>query len=263
MNYTMITGASSGIGLEYAQQLAALGHNIVVVSNQREANDMVATMLVRDYHVHAIPLFADLANENSAQEIYDYCHQNGIVVDILISNAGILHFGKLVHSNEADIRRILNLHCLVPTLLCRLFAKDMCQRHHGHILLMSSMAAWTPLPTMSLYGATKTYVRNFGQSLWYELRPEGVSVTTICPSAVDTHFFKLDDKVRKRLRRIGIIITPQRLVRGALKAMFAHRRRYIPDIWTHIEIALCNITPPCIFRLFFKIPYFRNLLNTL
>ena len=263
MNYAMITGASSGIGLEYARQLAAKGMNILVVSNQPEANEKVAASLVRDFGVKALPVYSDLSQDNAAQQLYDYCQRSALVVDVLISNAGILHFGKLVHTDEAVIQRIIAIHCTTPVKLCRLFGADMCRRGHGHLLLMSSMASWTLLPTMSLYGSTKVFLKNFGKCLWYELRPHGVSVTTVFPSAVDTSFYDIDNKARRRLRMLGLILSPQRLVRGALKAMFGAKRQYIPDCWTRIEIALCRITPTWLFLLFLKLPVIRRILDRL
>ena len=198
MNYALVTGASSGIGLEYARQLAALGYSVLVVSNQSAANEQVAAQLTREYKVKAIPLYADLSQDQAAGQIFQYCQDNQLKVDILVSNAGILHFGKLIHTGTEVIQRILNIHCTTPIKLCRLFGAEMCRRRQGHILLMSSMAAWTPYPTMSLYGSTKTLLKNFGQSLWYELEPEGVHVTTVFPSAVDTSFYDIDSKARRR-----------------------------------------------------------------
>ena len=261
MNYALITGASSGIGLEYARQLAARGMNILVVSNQREANEQVAASLKQEYGVTAIPVFSDLSEEGAASQLYQYCQQNQLEVEVLISNAGILHFGKLVHTDESVIRRILAIHCTTPIQLCRLLGAEMCKRGRGHILLMSSMAAWTDLPTMSLYGSTKALLKNFGQSLWYELQPEGVQVTTVFPSAVDTSFYEIDSKARRRLKALGLIISPQKLVKGALGAMYAGKRRYVPDFWTRLEIGLCRITPTWVFRLFLRLSVIQRILK--
>ena len=261
MNYALITGASSGIGLEYARQLAAMGHHLIVVSNQRETNVTVATELAELYGISAIPLYADLSRPEAAADIYNYCQTANLHVDILICNAGMLHFGKLVHTDQGTVNRIVTLHCTTPAQLCQRFAQEMCKQHEGHILLMSSMAAWTPFPTMSLYGATKVFLRNFGKSLWYELHDEGVSVTTVYPSAVDTQFFNINENARRRLRLFGLIISPERLVEGALGAMFSKRRRYIPDLWTRLEIGCCQLVPTRLFLLFMRLPAIRKILN--
>ena len=263
MNYALITGASSGIGLEYAHQLAARGYPILVVSNQREANEQVAALLTETYRVDAIALYADLSLNEAPRQVYEFCKERKLQVDVLISNAGILHFGKLIHTPEENIQRILQIHCTAPIQLCRLFGAEMCERRQGYILLMASMAAWTPYPTMSLYGSTKTLLKNFGQSLWYELAPEGVHVTTVFPSAVDTSFYNIDSQARKGLKTLGLIISPQKLVRGALRALFKGKRRHFPDVWTRLEITLCQITPPWIFKLFLRLPVIQRILNRL
>ena len=263
MNYAMITGASSGIGLEYARQLALQGYAILVVSNQREANETVAVSLAKEYGVTALPVYSDLSQDDAAQQLYDFCREKSIEVEILISNAGILHFGKLVHTDEKLIQKIIAIHCTTPVKLCRLFGADMCKKGRGHILLMSSMTSWTLLPTMSLYGSTKVFLRNFGKCLWYELQPFGVGVTTVFPSAVDTSFYDIDSKSRRRLRQLGLIISPQKLARGALKAMFRRKRQYIPDFWTKLEIGLCRVTPTWVYRLFLRLPAIRRILERL
>ena len=263
MNYALVTGASSGIGLEYACQLAARGYGIIVVSNRQEDNVRTAVMLTEKYQVEALPLYADLSQDDAALQIDRYVHERHLTVDVLVSNAGMLHFGKLVHTDEQAIDRLVALHCTTPMKLCRLFGAEMCSRKRGYILLMSSMTAWTPLPTMSLYGSTKALLKNFGESLGYELRPEGVHVTTVFPSAVDTSFYDLDSGVRKKLKALGLIISPQKLVKGALHALFAGKCRYIPDVWTHLEIGLCRLTPTWGFRLFLRLPAIRRILDRL
>ena len=263
MKYALVTGASSGIGLEYARQLAAQQYSILVVSNQREANEQVAASLSAEFQVEAVPLYADLSCDDAAQTLYNYCQEHHIDVHVLVSNAGILHFGKLIHTDERVIDRIIAIHCTTPIKLCKLFGADMARRHEGHILLMSSMTAWTPLPTMSLYGSTKTLLKNFGYSLWYELKPEGVHVTTVFPSAVDTSFYEIDSRARRTLKALGLIISPQKLVKGALRALFAGKRRHIPDLWTRIEIGLSRLTPTWLFRLLLRLPAIQRLLARL
>ncbi|MDO4755256.1 MAG: SDR family NAD(P)-dependent oxidoreductase, partial [Parabacteroides sp.] len=201
MKYALVTGGSSGIGLEYARQLAEKGYHLVIVSNQEEENRGVAEEIHSCFGVDVRPLYADLSQPDSAEMVYTWCRKQALHIHILISNAGILHFGRLVNAKEEVIDRIVTLHCTTPAKLCRLFAADMSKRHDGHILLMSSMAAWLPYPTISLYGSTKTFLKNFGQALWYELRPYGVCVTTIFPGAVDTPLYQLDEKKRRLLRR--------------------------------------------------------------
>ncbi len=263
MKFSLVTGASSGIGLEYARQLAARGHNVIIVSNRREDNESAAESIRCEYGVVALPLYADLSDAASADTIYDWCRTHDAEVDILVSNAGILHCGKLANASPATIDRIVAIHCTTPVKLCRLFAADMRSRREGRILLMSSMTAWTPYPTMSLYGSTKAFLRNFGQSLWYELRDYGVSVTTVFPGAVDTPLYNLDAKMRRRLRRSGVMMSAEDLARKGLRAMFRGRRTCIPGFVTKIEVLLCRIMPAHALLPLLKVPAIARLLDRL
>ena len=126
--FALVTGASSGMGLEYARQLAAKGHNILVVSNRDEDNRKVAEMLHSEYGVSAVPYYADLSKSESSQALYDWTKENGYVVDILVSNAGMLVFNKLFNTPARMVDLIVGVHCLATTHLCRLFGGDMKER---------------------------------------------------------------------------------------------------------------------------------------
>lgn len=263
MDYALITGASSGIGLEYARQLARGGYNVIIVSNRDEDNRRVAAEIAAEYSVSALPLYADLSQEGAADRIYEWVTAQGLTVDILINNAGMLLFSTLEHTDPSRIDRIIALHCTNPTHLCRLFGSDMKRRRSGRILIMSSITAWTPYPTMSHYGATKVYLRNFGQSLWYEMRDYGVSVTTVFPSAVDTPLYDLDEKVRKRLLGVGLMMSAGELARRGLNAMFRGRRRCIPGFATKLEYLACSLLPARALLPLLHLPPVKRLLSRL
>ena len=261
MSCAVITGASSGIGLEYATQLAAEGYDIVVVSNRDEDNRRVATTLAERYGVQAEPLYVDLTQADAAEQVYAFVQQRGLKVDVLINNAGMLLFSQLVNTSPSQMERIIALHCTTPTKLCRLFAREMAERGGGHILIMSSITAWTPYPTISLYGATKAYLHSFGQSLWYEMRGRGVSITAVYPSAVDTPFYDLSDKMRSLLLRVGLMLSAESVARKALRAMFAGRRRCLPGLITKLEAAICYLLPAWVLLPILKIPAIRRILE--
>lgn len=260
-DYALITGASSGIGLEYARQLARVGYNIILVSNRDEENRLAAEHIASEYGVRALPLYADLADADAARELYERVEAMGAEVSVLINNAGMLLFSTLSRTAPEAMERIIALHCTTPTLLCRLFAEDMARRGDGYILLMSSITAWTPFPTISHYAATKAYLRSFAQSLWYELRGRGVSVTVVFPSAVDTPFYNLDSGQRRLLRRVGLMLSAEAVARKALGAMFSGKRRCLPGIMTKIEAAICYLLPAWALLPILKIPAVRKLLD--
>ena len=261
MNYALITGGSSGIGREYARQLAAKGWNLIIVSNREEDNARVAEELTAQYGIKAEPLYADLTEKDAAEKIYDHVQRMGLEVEVLINNAGMLPFSKLCNTTAEQLERIIALHCTTPTKLCRLFAADMAERGGGYILIMSSITAWTPYPTISHYAATKCYLRSFAQSLWYEMRDRGVSVTAVFPSAVDTPFYDLDDKVRRWLLRCGVMLSAESVARKALRAMFRGRRRCLPGFLTKVEAAICWLLPAWALLPILKIPAVKRILE--
>ncbi len=259
--FALITGASSGIGEEYARQLAAKGYNIVVVSERDKENRRVAEALHARYGVEALPLCVDLTDSDAADTVFDFAQQIDGEVEILINNAGMLLFSTLERTDEARLDKIIALHCTTPTKLCRLFAAAMAQRGRGHILLMSSVTAWTPYPTISHYAASKAYLKSFGQSLWYEMRERGVSVTTVFPSAVDTPFYNLDDKMRRRLLWLGLMLSAEDVAHRALRAMFRRRRKCLPGFWTKLEAAICAVLPAWALLPVLKIPAVKRILE--
>lgn len=259
--FALVTGGSSGIGEQYVRQLAAEGRNVVVVSNRDAENRRVAASVRAEFGVEVEPLCVDLTEPTAAEQIFEYCEQHAIEVDTLVNNAGMLIFNQLERTDSARIEAIIALHCTTPTKLCRMFAPAMRARGGGHIVLMSSVTAWTPYPTISHYAATKAYLRSFGQSLWYEMRGSGVTVTTVYPSAVDTPFYTLSDGARRWLRRLGVMLSAEEVARKALRAMRRGRRRCLPGVLTKIEAAICAVLPAWALLPVLRIPAVRRILE--
>ncbi len=224
----LITGASQGIGLMYARELASRGYDIFMVSNQERQLADESARIEKDFGVKTHVRCMDLAAENAADELFEYSKQQGFEVEVLINNAGVFFFNPLSRTPEARINLMIHLHVRTVTQMCRLFGDDMSKRGHGHILNMSSMSAWMAMPGIQIYNATKAYILNFSRSLWYELRPLGVSVTAVCPGAVDTGLYGLSTYWRRVAVAIGVSMPPEKLVKKALKAMFRGKKQAIP-----------------------------------
>ncbi len=228
--WALITGGSSGMGLEYARQLAEIGCNLLLVSNQEEELQKAAKELQQGRSLQVIPHYQNLATETAAEELLAYCRAEGLQIDILINNAGMFFFEELTSENEAKALTMMRLHMLTPTRLCVLFGEEMKQRGCGYIINMSSMAAKLPCPGITIYSATKAYLKSFGQSLYFELHPYGVGVTTVCPAAIATPLYRLKPNLLKFGVKIGLIGTPQWLVRKALKGMMRKKRVVKPGL---------------------------------
>ena len=239
----LITGGSSGMGLEYARQLAEIGCNLLLVSNQREELEKVAGMLQQSRDIQVISHYQDLAEETAAEELFQFCQIENMQIDILINNAGMFFFEELTLDNEAKALMMMRLHIFTPTKLCVLFGAEMKHRGYGYLINMSSMAAKLPCPGITIYSATKAYLKSFGKSLYYEMCPYGVGVTTVCPGAIATPLYKLKPNILNFGVKIGLIGTPQWLVGKALKGMIRRKRVVKPGFMNVYLPPLIAILP--------------------
>ena len=226
----LVTGGSSGIGLEFSRQLAEKGYDLIIVSNSREQLDAVCAPIAEEYGVRVIPRLQNLATGNAAEELMEWCDSQSVLPDILINNAGMFYFKELSPELMGKAEVMIGLHVTTPTKMCILFGDRMKQRGSGRILLVASMAALIPAPGIQVYSATKAYLRSFGESLSFELKPYGVTVTTLCPAAVATPLYGLKKGLLNFGVAIRVIHTPQWLVRKALKGLFRGRRLMKPSI---------------------------------
>lgn len=257
---SLVTGASSGIGLQYATQLARDYHtDLLLVSNQEDELRKVAEDMEAQYKVRAIPHYADLSKQDAAEDLYDYCHANNLVVDILINDAGVFFFNPYCETSMKRISLMLNLHMVTVAKLCRLFGEDMIARQltneeqaqticgkprrKGYILNMSSMSAWMAMPGIQTYNATKAFIYNFSKSLWYELKPKGVNITVMTPGAVDTALFGLAPNLRRLAVNLRVSIPPEKLVKRALRSMFRGKKADMPGVINHLFTPILKHTP--------------------
>lgn len=243
MAWALITGGSSGMGLEYARQLAKKGYDLVLVSNRQEELEQASEELSKAYSVQIVARFQDLSAETAADELMAFCQEQSIEVEVLINNAGMFFFEELTTENEAKALAMMRLHTFTPTRMCILFGEAMKRRGHGYILNMSSMAAKLPCPGIAVYSATKAYLKSFGKSLFFEMRPYGVGVTTVCPAAIATPLYKLKPSLLKLGVNVGLIGTPQWLVRKALRGMFHKRRVVKPGLMNYYLPPLIAVLP--------------------
>lgn len=241
--YAIVTGASSGVGREYAVQLAYRGYNLILVSNDANGNDNISIEIKNKYKIVVYPFNLDLTLTASVDALVRFVEQENLQVDVLVCNAGVLVFGGVTSTSVLSMERIVELHCLVPTLLCRAFARKMVGHGKGYILIMSSATAWMPYPTIAAYSATKAYLKTFGRSLWYELRDRGVKVTVVFPGAIDTSFYDLSISMRQHLLWWHVMLSPAVVARKGLKALFAGRHCLVPGVFTKLCVVICRLLP--------------------
>ena len=257
---SLVTGASSGIGLQYATALARdYKSDLLLVSNQQKELEQVAADLASTYGVKTVAHYADLSLPDAAENLHAWCKEQGYVVDVLINNAGVFFFNQFCDTSMKRIELMLQLHVVTVTKLTRLFAEDMCQRQlteeeakmrirrhrrmRGYILNMSSMSAWMAMPGIQTYNATKAFIYNFSKSLWYELKPQNVGITVMAPGAVDTELFGLAPNLRKLAVNLTVAIPPEKLVKRALRKMFRNRKADTPGFINWLSTPLLKHTP--------------------
>jgi short-subunit dehydrogenase len=179
----LITGASAGLGIEFARQLSAKGHRLVLAARRKDRLDALAAELG---NARAVEI--DLARPGATAALMRDLEKAGEQVDLLVNNAGFGLRGPFVELDAARQREMIDLNCGALTELCRAVAPVMLKRRSGAILNVASTAAFQPGPWMAVYFATKAYVLSFTEALHEELKPHGVKVSALCPGPTRTEF---------------------------------------------------------------------------
>ena len=238
----LITGASSGLGVDFARELAARGANVILVARREDQLKAVAAQIERDFGVSAHPVVLDLGAPDAPQKLYDDLHSAGIAVDILVNNAGFGLFGSFSEIPWEREKAMLDLDIIVLTHMTKLFLPPMVERRSGYILQVASIGAYQPSPTYATYSAAKAYVLSMSEAINYELRNSGVSVTAVSPGVTATEFLKVSGQSpslyqrlmmmqSKDVARIGIDSLLRRrssVVPGFLNALLAFSTRLMP-----------------------------------
>ena len=183
----LVTGASSGLGAEFARQLARRGCHLVLVARRADALDRIADQC-RSQGVNVTVISRDLSQPGAADELHKEVALVGLQVDILVNNAGFGVHGLFMDQPLKRIHSMLALNITTLTELTHLFGKDMVNRGHGHILQVGSVGSFQPGPLYGAYAATKAYVLSLGEALACELRGTGVTSTVVCPGVTETEF---------------------------------------------------------------------------
>ncbi len=240
----LITGASSGIGYEFAKIFAAEDYHLVLVARDKEKLDRATKELKQQFNnVKIETISIDLSKADSSKEIYNFCKKNNIQINILVNNAGFATYGFFPEIDYENELNQMQLNMITLTLLTKLFLKDMLKKSYGKILNVSSTAAFQPGPLMAVYYASKAYVLSFSQALANELKATGVTVTALCPGPTRTGFKKRASLENTRLFKWGVmdakdvalagyngmIIGKSVIIPGFKNKILAFLTRFVPD----------------------------------
>lgn len=209
----LITGASAGIGVEFAEQLSARGSTVVLVARRKDRLEELASKL-QTADRRAYVCEADLSKPEAAKEIRAFVDANNLKIDILVNNAGFGTYGPFLEQTAKRELEEVAVNVSAVVALCHEFIPIMAKRGHGAVINVASVAGFQPLGFMAVYAATKAFVLSFSEALWAELSPHKIRVLAVCPGPVETEFFKVAGNSAR-----GAMETPAHCVKMALRAL--------------------------------------------
>jgi short-subunit dehydrogenase len=239
----MVTGGSSGIGLAIAHELALRGYSLLVVSNQREELEVCRGEFEILYGRKCYVLYLDLADETSALELFNFCEEQRMIVEVVVNNAGFMIFAEVVETPIEKVSAMSHVHMLTPTKICRLFGKEMKVRKSGYILNTSSISSVMPYPGISLYGPTKTYIRYFTGALRSEMQEYGVRVTCLIPGATATPLHDAEKVNIPLAKRLHVMHSVEYVASRAVRALFRNKAECVPGLLNKIVMVVVPLVP--------------------
>jgi len=234
-NWALISGASTGIGAEFARKLAARGMHLVLTARRRELLEQLAAELHTAHGTKCEIVVLDLADPESPRQLLETIEQRGITIELLVNNAGFGQIGEIADADVDRMMEMIRLNIGALTELTYRLLPGMIERGHGAIINVSSVAAFQPVAYMATYAASKAYVLHFSEALWVEAREKGVTVMALCPGTTRTDFFNVAGANGWLAKRRAH--SPSQVVRTALKALEKKRQYVIPG-WRNYLLAL-------------------------
>jgi uncharacterized protein len=248
----LITGASAGIGREFARRLASRAGSLVLVARRGDRLEQLRDELIkRDPNLNVRVRVIDLAEKPQIDSLCDWLAQEKIDTNFLINNAGLGDMGSFATSDSARVDQIIQVNIAALTLLTRKLLPPMIAKKSGAILNVSSSAGFLPIAGFAVYAATKAYVTSFSEAIRAELRGCGIVVTTLCPGPVHTEFGDVANRPSEQPERGPefVYVPVERVVREALTAVEADKPLVLPGFMMKLGMFFVRLTPMSILRL--------------
>ncbi|CAN5380899.1 SDR family oxidoreductase [soil metagenome] len=246
----LITGASAGLGAEFARQLAPYAKGLVLVARRTDRLEAMRDELQALHSSLKVHIYgADLSDENQRLSLANWLHEQKIRVDFLVNNAGFGDRGPFETGDWDKVRGMIDVNVTALTHLTHLLLPAMTRSGRAAILNVSSVASFFPLPNMAVYSATKAYVTSLSEALGIELRPRGITVTALCPGPVETDFFTVarrsdeENPAAHYESMPAFVVTAPRVVQAGLEAVIAQRARVIPGPVLAVAVTLAMLVP--------------------
>ena len=248
----LITGASAGIGYEFARQLAPRAASLVLIARRKDRLEELRDELNKQNPSLKIEVRkVDLSDQVQVDAFCEWIIREKVAIDLLINNAGLGDTGRFATGDATRLKEIMNVNMIALTLLTRCVLPQMIARKGGAILNVSSSAGFLPLPRVAVYAASKAYVTSFSEALRAELHGTGVNVTALCPGPVHTEFSDVAQRANARRAKSPEIahVSVERVVRDSLAAVERDRPIVIPGFLMKLGMILVRLTPMPLLRL--------------
>ncbi|GLR14370.1 short-chain dehydrogenase [Chitinimonas prasina] len=240
--WALVTGASSGFGMDFATALAERGANLILTARRTEPMEKLAASLRALHGIEVVVEAADLAAPGAGTALKAQLDCHGLAVDVLINNAGFGVYGQFVDQPLGKTLEMLQLNVVSLTELTHVFAADMVKRGGGHILLVASIGGYQATPTYAAYAASKAYVLLFGEALHTELAPSKVKVSVLSPGVTATSFLAVSGQQTTPYQRL-LMMQSRPVVDIGLKALFNGTASVIPGVGNKLTIFSNRFAP--------------------
>lgn len=243
MAYSLITGASGGLGWALATELASKKHDVLLVARSEDNLRKNTEELKQKYGVKADYLAIDLAVPNAALTVLGWLNEKNYPIDILINNAGYAVWGKLQELEREELDQMMQLNMVTLADLCKLLIPQLLKNSRAYILNVSSTSAYQAVPTLANYAATKAFVLVFTRALRWELKDTNISVSCLSPGTISTGFMDrakmepLKDKAEK------FSMKAEPVAKSAISGMFAGKAEIIPGVMNVVSAKMAEILP--------------------
>jgi short-subunit dehydrogenase len=238
----LVTGASSGLGADFARELAARGCHLVLVARREERMKELEREIRGRHGVDVRVVALDLAEPDAPARLHAQLREADVAVDVLVNNAGFGVYGPFVEVPWEREREMLAVDVVALTHLTKLFARDMVARGRGWILQVASIGAYQPSPSYGTYSAAKSFVLHSGEALAWELRRSGVRVSVVSPGVTKTEFLEVAGQKPSLYQRLAMMESP-RVVRVAVDAMLRGKPSVVPGLLNKLTVFMIRFTP--------------------
>jgi short-subunit dehydrogenase len=240
--WALVTGASSGFGVQFAKLLAERKANLVLVARRTDPMERLAAELRQRHSVQVVVEGIDFSRAGAAAELKSRVDRRGVQIEILVNNAGYGLYGPFLDQPLEKITDMLRVNMLTVTELTHIFGQEMVKRRSGHILLTASLLGYQAVPGFAAYAATKAYVLLLGEALHQELEPHSVTVTALCPGTSTTSFVEVAGQRVSPLLKM-MITTPEHVARVGVLAMLQRRATVVPGFLNKATVFFDRLMP--------------------